>query len=194
MELTQTPNNIKLSILTCTINGREDKLKKLEEVLRPQLITDNSVEWIIKKELPNKQGGPTIGANRNALLEDARGEYVCFVDDDDFVSEDYVELILKAIESSPDVVGIKGHYFSGNNPPEVFIHSIQYKEWFTKDKIHYRCPNHLNPVKRELAIKAGFTEKNFGEDHDYSYKLRDILKEINAKEAMIDNVIYKYFK
>ena len=57
MELTQTPNHVKLSILVCTIQGREDKLKRLEEVLRPQLPVDNSVELIIKEELPQKQGG-----------------------------------------------------------------------------------------------------------------------------------------
>ncbi|OHB57737.1 MAG: hypothetical protein A2173_03825 [Planctomycetes bacterium RBG_13_44_8b] len=162
----------------------------MKAALSPQLPADGSVELIIKEELPAKDGGPTIGANRNEILELATGEYIDYVDDDDNVTNDFVERILKAIESRPDVVGIKGHYILGNNKPELFIHSIAYTEWFTKDGIHYRCPNHLNPVKRELALKAKFTEKNFGEDQDYSLALRPFLK----TEVMIEKVIYMYLK
>ena len=35
-------------------------------------------------------GTRSIGEKRNALVESAGGEYVCFVDDDDMVSSDYV--------------------------------------------------------------------------------------------------------
>lgn len=187
---------VKLSILVCTIPGREDKLRQLEEVLRSQLPSENNVELIIKKELHAKNGGPTVGENRNALLQDASGEYVCFVDDDDMVPSYYVKLILAAIEArKPDVVGIKGLYYCGSDKPATFIHSVKYDDWFAKDGIYYRCPNHLNPVKRELAIKAGFTEKNFGEDRDYSLALCDVLKSMpNATEAFVDEVLYYYYK
>jgi len=181
-------NKIRLSILICTIPGREDKLHRLEEILRPQ--QNEETELIIHDDLAHANGGPTIGTNRNAMLDACCGDYIAFIDDDDVVSDKYVELILDAIKDNPDCVGIKGHYTVGDGKPELFIHSIQYNDWFTKDGVHYRCPNHLNPVKRELALQAKFTEKNNGEDYDYSLALRPLLK----TEKMIDEVVYFYRK
>ena len=40
----------------------------------------------------------TLGAKRNEMIGLAKGEYVVFIDDDDLVSEDYVESILEAIK------------------------------------------------------------------------------------------------
>jgi len=182
---------IKLSILVLTIPERADKLNRLENILRPHLPIDNSVELIISEDLPARDGGLTIGARRNAALEIAQGEYVCFVDDDDIVTYDYIQEILKAIESKPDVVGIKGHYIKGKNDPELFIQSIDYGDWFKgEDGIYYRPPTHLNPVKRELAMQVKFPNKNQGEDRDYSLALRKLLK----TEVMLDNPIYVYYK
>lgn len=192
----------KLSILIITIPSRADKLQKLLDVLRPQLPTDQSVEVIIKEELHNNDGGPTIGANRNAALEDAAGQYVCFIDDDDMVPDYYVERILEAIEPHfmfnlppeekvcPDVVGIQGLYILGQNKPELFVHSTEYKEWKTVDGVHQRCPNHLNPVKRELALQVPYPDKNYGEDMDYSMRLLPLLK----TQVMCEGIMYFYYK
>jgi glycosyltransferase involved in cell wall biosynthesis len=124
-------------------------------------------------------GEMTVGKKRNILLEKASGDYVCFVDDDDMVPDYYVSHILAAIgtewlsypvlnyvdvraeqnavvthHKNPDVVGLKGHYTVGDGKPQTFIHSLRYKEWKTVDGIYQRNPNHLNPVRRELALKA----------------------------------------
>ena len=205
---------MKLSILIITIPERADKLQRLMDVLRPQIPGDNSVEVLVKEELPSGDGGPTIGANRNAAVADAIGDYVCFVDDDDMVAKDYIERIFKALDQhligtainvveigpvslvdaikqgSPDVVGINGHYIVGDKKPELFIHSIKYKQWRTEDGVHYRCPNHLNPVKRELSLQVKFPEKDHGEDTDYSMRLRPLLK----TEVMVDGILYFYLK
>lgn len=179
---------MKLSILILTIPERADKLKRLLDVLQPQV--PESVEIIVKEELPSGEGGPTIGANRNAAVADSIGEYICFVDDDDLVPEYYVERILKAIDTKPDVVGMSGHYIVGQNKPQLFVHSMQYKEWLTVDGVHQRCPNHLNPVKREIALQVPYPEKNHGEDQDYSMALLPLLK----TEVMVDGIMYFYLK
>lgn len=181
---------MKLSILVLTIPSRKRKLTHLESILRPQLPADGSVELIIKENAAIADGGPTIGENRNAAVEDAIGDYVCFVDDDDVVAPDYVEHILRAIETAPDVVGLKGHYICGNNKPELFIHSIQYKEWRTVNQVHERMPNHLNPVKRELALQVKYPPMNHGEDHDYSQRLLPLL----TTEVLVEPIMYFYVK
>jgi hypothetical protein len=104
------------------------------------------------------------------------------------VSEDYVKKILEAIESNPDCCGIQGIITFQGQGPRMFIHSLKYKEWFEQNNIYYRCPNHLNPVKREIALQVKFPETNFGEDKDYSTRLFPLLKE----ERFISGVVYHY--
>lgn len=145
---------------------------------------------IVKEELPAVDGGPTIGANRNAAIADAAGEYICFIDDDDLVPDHYVKRILEAIKDKPDVVGIRGHYILGQNKPELFIHSLDYNEWKTVDGVHQRCPNHLNPVKREIALQVPFPEKNYREDMEYSMALLPLLK----TQVMVEGIMYFYLK
>jgi hypothetical protein len=75
-------------------------------------------------------------------------------------------------------------------PHAQFVHSIQCAGWYTGgDGRYYRTPNHLNPVRRELALETMFNPAmNIGEDADYSRRLRPLL----MSEAMIHEVVYVY--
>lgn len=172
-----------LSILICTLYSRKLKLQRLLRILRPQKVP--GVEILI--EIDN--GGMSIGAKRNILLKDAQGDYICFVDDDDEVSEDYVFKIMKAIQTEADCCNLVGEiYQKRKNRTRTFKHSIEYHKWFEKDGVYYRCPNHLNAVKRELAQKVRFKDISMGEDQDYSMRLLPLLE----TEAQIDGVLYFY--
>lgn len=164
------------------MNSRAEKLARLMDVLKQQ--QNDSVEILVK----NDDGQMPIGRKRNMLLEEAAGEYVAFVDDDDLVSTDYVSKILNAIKTKPDCCGLQGIITFQGQSPRMFIHSLQYREWFEKNNIYYRCPNHLNAVKRELALAVKFPESNFGEDRDFSARLLPVLKQ----EVFIPGVIYHY--
>ena len=61
-------------------------------------------------------------------------------------------------------------------------------EWHQSGGIYYRTPNHISPVKRELALQAGFPEIAFGEDHEYSKRLLPLLK----TETIIKENLYHY--
>ncbi len=96
---------------------------------------------------------------------------------------------------SVDVIGIEGvlRYKDkdGNEHAEPFFHSIKYDKWYSKDSKHYRCPNHLSPVRRELALKVGFPENcNSGEDHWYSERLFPLLQ----TEITVEGCMYEYLK
>ncbi len=190
---------MKLSILICSLNSRHESLDTLLHILNPQ--KNDQVEILIEKD----NGTMTIGAKRNILLKRAQGKFICFIDDDDVVSENYVSKILEAIESNPDCCGIEGLIFlrprhrnrdrtsrqkwlRGDRVQRKFIHSIRYKTWFEDKCVYYRCPNHLNPVKRELALKVRFLPLNSSEDKDYSIRLLPLLK----TETYIEGIIYNY--
>ncbi len=185
----------KLSILICTLHRRKEYLKRLVEILKPQITND--IEALASID----NGEKSIGDKRQRLLEDATGEYIAFIDDDDIVSHNYINLVLKAVENKPDVIGIHlimkqvtGLETEGIITGDTF-HSLKYNTWYDEPipgnpqcKKYYRNPNHLNPVKKELALKAGFPSINMCEDRQYSANLLPYLK----TEQYIEDPIYFY--
>ena len=135
----------------------------------------------------------TIGDKRNRLIEMSSGEYIVFIDDDDNVPDYYISEVLSAIKESPDCVGIRGVIkYEGDTKGKdtVFIHSLRYPQ--DEDINIYakgRPPNHLNPIKREIACTVKFPNQNWAEDIDWSSNLYFKLK----TEKMIDRVMYVYF-
>lgn len=175
--------NKKLSILTATLNSRAEIFKNLARVLRAQSNAD--VEMLANCD----NGEKSIGQKRNELLESSKGDYVVFIDDDDMISPFYVFGILQAIQSKPDCCGLEGIITQRNIGPKKFVHSLKYEDWFEKDDIYYRCPNHLNPIKREIALDAKFPDKSWQEDKDFSERLKGKLK----TEVYISGPIYYYY-
>jgi len=174
-----------LSILIATIRGRERSFAALFEHLSAQCrrhgwlaVGDapGTVEILWEKD--NKQ--ISIGAKRQKLLERARGRFVVFVDDDDWVPDNYVTRICEAIESNPDVdcIGLIGEHTTNGANPESFVGSLRYREW-AEDRDGYRyvrSPYHKTPVARTAALRAGFRDERFGEDQSFSRRLLDTLQ------------------
>ncbi len=175
---------MKLSILICHLEDRKPLLDRLMACLNPQINPD--VEVLVETD----SGALTTGAKRNILLDKALGDFISFVDDDDLLSPRYVSQILTAIDKNPDVVGMEGLLIRASLTPRKFIHSIRYKSWFEEKGIYYRPPNHLNPVRRALALQTKFPDKKIGEDRDYSMRLMPLLK----TEVMVDSEpLYFYY-
>ena len=177
---------MRLSILICSLHNRLNYLTNLLALLRPQLTDD--VEVLIEQD----NGELTIGEKRTKLLNISKGQYVAFIDDDDEISRDYVSKIITATETNPDCCSLMGVYTINGHEPVLFEHSIKYKQWKTNhpnNPIRYeRSPNHLNAIKREIAVKYDFIPVNNGEDRDWSVRIMPELK----TESYVDGVIYHY--
>ena len=132
----------------------------------------------------------TIGEKRNFLLENAPGEYVCFIDDDDDISDNYIDLLIEGINKGVDCCSLKGIITTDGENPKPFTHSLDYSEWFEKNGVYFRGINHLNCVKTSIAREIGFPEKNHGEDYDYSMKL--MKSGLLKTEHKIEETIYYY--
>jgi hypothetical protein len=180
----------KLSILILTINSRIDQFASLLEEFNVQVNKyDGKCE--ILWELDN--GERTTGEKRNSLLERATGEYVAFFDDDDWPAPNYVSSILSAIKSKPDCCSLLGEMTTDGTNPELFEHSLKYREWKTNPHSHIRYernPNHLNAIKSSIAKQMKFPNITFGEDKAWS----DLLAKsgLLKTESTIDTVIYYY--
>lgn len=180
-----SPNSsVKLSVLIPSLSSRRKSLEELHACLNPQ--KTDEVEFIVMSD----GGEMSIGQKRNMLLSQSRGQYVAFVDDDDMVPPDYVGRILKALQSNPDCTSLTGKIVFSDGYSRPFIHSLRYDKWVDdhEGKVYYRPPNHLNAIRRDLAIKAGFPPWNSGEDRYFSHYIRPMLK----REEWIEGVLYEY--
>lgn len=173
----------RLSILTVTMESRKEIFYNLAKALKAQ--SNNTIEMLANSD----QGQKSIGQKRNELLEASKGDYVVFVDDDDMISPYYTSAILGALERSPDCVGIEGIITLNGIGPKKFIHSVQYQDWYEQDNIYYRCPNHLNPIKREIALDVKFPNQSWQEDKSFSEGLKGKL----VTEVYINTPIYYYY-
>jgi glycosyltransferase involved in cell wall biosynthesis len=179
------------SILIPTLKDRQGQFNNLYQKLRRQITEESLNEEVeILSLLDNKDH--TIGLKRNKLIERAEGKFIAFVDDDDTVSDNYVSLICSAIKTNPDIdcIGIKGQITFRGKKPRIFIHSLQYTEYFTNKGTFFRPPYHLNPIKRDIAKRYKFADVSYSEDIDWAMRLcRDHALQ---KEFFIDQVIYYY--
>ncbi len=178
------------SILIATIKEREQQFENLRYELLGQIIKlnlENEVEVLFEQD--NKE--ISIGAKRQKLLERATGDFINFIDDDDFPYPVYIDWIYSAIKDRQvDCVGMVINMTTNLGKPQRCCHSLKYKIWEDKrDGFDYvRNVTHFNPVKRELALKVGFQDRRFGEDHLYSDKLTELCK----TETFIGEPLFHY--
>jgi len=179
---------MKLSLLVCTIPSRAHLLQRLLDRLKPQLTED--VELLIDLD----DGDVSIGVKRQRLLERASGDYIAYIDDDDLVHERYVPLILEALKTNPDCVGFKSNRYVNGKHSAIAYYSRRHRpdRWVIDEngfKTVWRCCNHLNPVRREIALQIGFKDKDKGEDCQYAGRIKRFLKQ----ESYIDEFLYEYY-
>lgn len=195
---------LQLSILIPTLvsrrSVREELLRNLWNQVKPVCEVDEQHDSYIVERFVGEQAEViivednkkmTTGAKRNLLLSLAKGRYISFIDCDDWVANKYCEYILKAIQSNADTIGISG-WISTNGTDEIGWELSKDFEDRTviRNKVEFyeRRANHLSPVKRELALQAGFPDKSNAEDKAYSEALNPLLK----TEVKIPNLIYHY--
>lgn len=172
---------ITLSILIATMPKRQERLNKLLRNLNQQL--NQYVEVIIDDSMDYN-----IGVKRQSLLEKSKGDYIVYIDDDDQISKDYVEKILEASKSKSDCMAITGVITTNGLYPKKWYISKKYGKWFERNNIYYRTPNHISPVKRTIALQAGFPYISQGEDAEYSNRILPLLK----TEVRIEGNLYFY--
>lgn len=192
---------IAFSILVPAVPSRLIGLEKLLEKLSAQA-EGKPVE--ILALLDNKKR--TVGLKRDALVQAALGTYLAFVDDDDDVSDDYVDRILEAINcnTEADVIVFKqrcrfvnAKCISGleiDGPPFIVDHSIhhemeaahQYPDGHWRDI--KRKPWHHNAWRSSIAKSVHFPDSSFGEDGAWCSKLWPFVH----REFKIDKVLHYY--
>ena len=178
---------MKLSILICSLEQRKEMLELLLQELSGQILYEKA-EKKVEILTDIDRGEKIIGQKRNDLLDKAKGTYIVFIDDDDWIYSYYINVILQALKSNPDVLGINGVMTTDGARQKKWFISMEYSTWGENAEGYYRFPNHITPVKRKYALKAKFPLINNGEDYPYSMELKKYLK----TEVKIEQPLYLY--
>lgn len=182
------------SILVATLGQRRSRFKRLVDILAPQLESANgAVELVAYWNV----GEVPLAEIRQTLVDEARGTYISFIDDDDTVPYYFVDEVLRAIESYshsidgyPDYVGWQMQTYVDGEPLKPTYHSLHYDHWWDDESGYYRDISHLNPILKRCVLTAGadFRRTQPPEDVAWTDQLRGHL----TAEAYVDRVMYHY--
>jgi len=155
------------SVLIPTIPGREESLKRLLESIREKvarIAPHLRVEYCIKFD--NKE--MSVGLKREDLLQNAKGKYMAFIDDDDMIADEYIEDLVETIRGSYPVMRLRGQI-----QQFTFTHSLENRldGPMARDGVFLRPPNHLNPTMTDVAKLIHFKDSLRGEDLDWTIRM-----------------------
>ena len=187
---------MKLSILIPTLPQR----KKMFNILRKNLTSQidfvhsthpslGQVEILFDSSKKFLKGGLSVGAKRDALKCRATGEYLVFVDDDDMIAPNYLESILRLMESNPDIITFRSLYKSSTYWGIVDMNlNHAENEQMNDSTIVKRQPFHVCPIRTSIAQQHSFPDINNGEDWGWMVKVLTDCK----TQSHSDQILHQY--
>ncbi len=165
----------------------------------PQICDEYAAKDARVKVVHKINGG--LASARNAGLEVAQGDYVCYVDSDDYLIDNKVlERLAEKTESNPDIVHYKfaewfesdGHvapcYFDYNVPTKGRSLAEVYCDLIDKDAYYNSAWSKI--IKRSLLMDNNirFEEGIVGEDNEWYYHVVMVAKKL----VLLDEPLYVY--
>lgn len=187
---------ILLSILICTIPERKERFDKLlNELMRQKEIFDTyhntigRVEILANKDKRFLDGGLSIGKKRQALVQDAEGKYLCFLDDDEDISPDYLETLMRLCNMDADVVTFRAMVKLSNFWALVDMQLVhKFNDQASPDYTVRRCAWHMCPIKSVYAKMFQFADINNAEDYIWMEQVTACC----STEAHTNRILYQY--
>lgn len=156
-----------VTFLIPTLLGREVSLESLMTSIREKMARiAPHIRYTMNLAFDNRE--ISIGKKREALLQAAEGKYVAFIDDDDEITDAYVEDLSETIRGSCPVMRLRGRI-----DPYTFTHSLENRltSPMARGDVFLRPPNHLNPMLTDIAKMIHFSDATRGEDLDWTIRL-----------------------
>lgn len=176
------------SVLIATIAGRESSLNGLLSRIREKVARvapTLRVQYLTYYD--NRE--TSVGNKRQRLLETAYGKYMSFIDDDDDITDAYIEDLFNTITGNYHVMRLHGRIDSYK-----FIHSIENRitDTMATSEEFRRPPNHLNPMMTDVAKVIPFRNAIRAEDLDWTLRLAKAGFLFNEYRPNKDRIHYIY--
>lgn len=131
----------------------------------------------------------TLGAKRNILIRLAKGRFIAFVDDDDDITDDYVDRLVDVIrtDETVDCIAFRAWVTMNGGPGRVCKYSVKYDDVNSPDA-YYRRPNHVCCFRTEIARRIPREDVTWGEDSTWSKQILPLIQ----REVQLDQILYFY--
>lgn len=135
-------NNPKVSIIVPCYNVEKFVAKCIRSIMRqsyrnieiiavedgstdntPSILNEIALEDDRLAVIHKKNGG--VSAARNTGIEKATGQYIVFVDGDDYISNDYVTYMLKLVYSTQAEFCVSLNYFKTNKDKQIKVDNVR---------------------------------------------------------------------
>lgn len=197
--------NVELYLRRCVESILEQTYSCLEIILINDGSTDNSGALCDQLALSDvrikayHQSNKGLGGARNAGIELAAGEWICFVDSDDFLHKEYVETLLSIASANNCLIGTcrifpgAGHSFPKQPPAETLIMDwykyllhIHFTEGYSK------WPTCISIFHHSIVKQFRFSRHKQSEDTASIHELIYLAK--NSPYAITNQYLYYYFQ
>ena len=190
----------------------DDSMKIIDEILADY---HGNIHFVFCTHNVNRG----LSAARNTGIKKATGDFVLFVDSDDYLSDDCLTLMIGGLKSFPDVDVVLGNaysckygrpFFPPIPEPELFTNKndVLLKVFFAD--LHFHAWNRL--IRRDLIVNNEllFVEGLLYEDMPWTYKLITVMSSMlvlpsntyvyeynensimNTTEEKINKVVYSF--
>ena len=176
---------MKWSILIPSMPDRREQRRRVLMILEPQLKKYDDIELLILEDNCKRDYGHKL----QSMIDIAQGEYISFIDDDDLISENYVDRIYSHLDGVVDCIGFSGHISINDGPIMPVFYSMENKIPENRFDGYYRFIQHVNPIKKSIVEQVPY-DGHFGADTEWSDKVSEL--NLITLETYIPEVMYMY--
>lgn len=167
-----------------------DELVRLDDnlVKHKFYLEDDIIEVLVDDRIKFRDGGPSIGAKRQTLLDSCTGLFCGFLDDDEDIAGNYIETLIELCKQDKDVCTFKSFIQLEQYWGIVNMRLRYVNEQMSPDYEVHRAPWHMCPVRSSIAKKYKFPDENYAEDWNFMIQ---VLADVQT-EAHSERIIHSY--
>lgn len=159
-------------------------LNGCDEPYRSQLKAYIKTSQLIYRFIHTERGG--VSNARNLALDVAKGEYITFIDDDDYVSPKYLEELFCCIDSRSIAICYPYYFNDGNSGVQLSYHMTDIYEKYFQQKCDLSSPIRsffsgpcMKLIPKSVIANHRFDKRlNNGEDTLFMFIISDNIHEV----------------